>query len=117
VADGLSLEGRAGDALGDAVHQTRMIRFGLEAIWNAVDALPDGAYPGGGDEGIKPALATIRDWLVRIEEGGLREHVLTRNFSVIKPLSPASPPDAGAVADIAAAIAVLDSHGLIIANE
>jgi hypothetical protein len=30
------------EELGMALNSTRMIRFGLEAVWNAVDTLADG---------------------------------------------------------------------------
>ena len=75
----------AADELGTALHFTRMIRLGLEAMWNAMDALPDDMAP---------------------DDGG-----------VLRPVSLVSPPPARALADITAAIGVLDGHALVIARE
>ena len=65
-----------GDQPGMALSSYRMIRLGLEAMWNAVDGLPDGADvdPGG-----RPALVTITNWLDKAEQGELRDTLMTRN--------------------------------------
>lgn len=103
------------DKLGMALHFTRMFRLGLEAMWNAVDALPDDIAPDVGD--VRRALVTISGWLAAVEEGQLREGLVARNYAVIRPVSLTSPPPAQALADITAAIGVLDAHGLVIARE
>ncbi len=61
-----------------------------------------------------PALMTLRDWLEKLEQGKLRDELLTHNYVIIRPLSLAKPPSAESLADITAAIGVLNHHALII---
>jgi hypothetical protein len=103
------------DELGEALNQVRMIRFGMEAIWSALDSLPDGATPD--DMSVRKALQTISDWLGQVEEGELHDKVLTRNYTVIRPVSLVSPPSAESLAEITAAIGVLNMHALVIASD
>jgi hypothetical protein len=51
---------RPADELGLALNVTRMIRLGLEAMWSAVDQLPDEMDPG---DAVRAALGTISDCL------------------------------------------------------
>jgi hypothetical protein len=101
------------EELGMALNLTRIIRLGLEAMWGAVDCLPD-TVPV--DPGVRDALVTISDWLERVEEGELRDVLVTRNYAVIRPVSLVSPPSAESLADITAAIGVLNGHALVIAG-
>jgi hypothetical protein len=103
-----------GEELGMALTSTRMIRLGLEAMWGAVDSLPDGVTL---DPGVRPALVTISDWLEKVEEAELRDTLVTRNYAVIRPVSLAHPPSAASLADITAAIGVLSGHALVIASD
>jgi hypothetical protein len=102
----------AGD-LGDALHHTRMIRFGLEAAWSAIDALPDEMDPAGD---VRAALRTIAGWLDKAEAGELRDMLTPRGYAVIRPVSLTAPPSPGDMAAITAAISVLNGHGLVISN-
>jgi hypothetical protein len=102
------------EALGDALNTTRKIRFGLEVIWSEIDCLPD-ETPATGD--VRNALRTISDWLEQAEENGLREALLTRNYAVIKPVSLASPPSPASLADITAAMLVLQRHAVLITDD
>jgi hypothetical protein len=104
----------AGDQLGRALNSYRMIRLGLEAMWNAVDGLPDGAYV---DPAVRPALVAIASWLDQAEQGELRDTLMTRNYTIIRPVSLVSPPPATDLANITAAIGTLNGHALIIASE
>ena len=97
-----------------ALNLTRMIRLGLEAVWGAVDSLPDTMAP---DPGVRPALVTISQWLDKVENAELRDGLLTRNYVVIRPVSLVNPPSAQALADIRAAIAVLNGYQLVIASD
>jgi hypothetical protein len=101
------------EELGMALHATRMIRLGLEAMWSAVDFLPDTM---AADPGVRDALVTISDWLEKVEEAELRDALVTRNYAVIRPVSLVSPPPAESLADITAAIGVLKGHALVIAG-
>jgi hypothetical protein len=102
------------EELGMALHATRMIRLGLEAMWSAVDFLPD-TVPV--DPGVRSALVIISDWLEKAEGGELRDTLVTRNYAVIRPVSLVSPPSAESLADITAAIGVLNGHALVIASK
>jgi hypothetical protein len=101
------------DELGDALHQTRMIRFGLEAAWTAIDALPDDM---DATEDVRNALRTIADWLDKTEAGELRDMLTARAYTVIRPVSLTTPPTPEAMTAITAAISVLATHGLVISN-
>ena len=101
------------DDLGDALHQTRMIRFGLEAAWSAIDALPDEMDP---TEDVRAALRTIADWLDKTEAGELRDMLTPPAYAVIRPVSLTAPPSPEDMAAITAAISVLSTHGLVISN-
>src|SRR6266576_3191657 len=102
-----------GDELGMALRFTRMIRLALEAMWSAVDCLPGSVTPG---PGVRPALVAISQWLDEVEEGELRDSLLARNYSVIRPVSLVDPPSAESLADITAAICVLNGHALVVAS-
>ena len=102
------------DHLGMALHFYRMIRLGLEAMWNALEGLPDEIDI---DPAVRPAVATIAGWLDKIEEGELRDTLMTRNYTIIRPVSLVRPPSPRDLADITAAIATLNGHALIIASE
>jgi hypothetical protein len=99
------------DELGDALHQTRMIRFGLEAAWSAIDALPDEMAP---TDDVRTALRTIADWLGQAEAGELHGMLTARAYTVIRPVSLLNPPPAEDMAAITTAITVLSTHGLVI---
>jgi hypothetical protein len=101
------------DELGDALHQTRMIRFGLEAAWSAIDALPDEMDP---TEDVRDALRTIAGWLDKAEAGELRDMLTARAHAVIRPVSLTTPPSPEDMAAITAAISVLSTHGLVISD-
>jgi hypothetical protein len=90
-----------------------MIRLGLEAMWSAADFLPDSLAP---DPDVLSALVTISDWLSKVEEGKLRDMLLTRNYAVIQPVSLLNPSSAESLAEITAAIGVLNAHALVIAK-
>ena len=102
------------DELGMALNSTRMIRFGLEAMWSAVDTLPDRMTI---DPRIRPALVTLMDWLEKLEQGQLRDQHLTRNYLIIRPVSLADPSSAESLAAITAAIGILKDHALIITTD
>jgi hypothetical protein len=102
----------AGD-LGDALHHTRMIRFGLEAAWTAIDALPDDIDATGD---VRDALRTINGWLEKTEAGALRDMLTPRAYAVIRPVSLTTPPSPEAMTAITAAISVLATHELVISN-
>jgi hypothetical protein len=102
------------EALGDALNTTRKIRFGLEVIWSEIDCLPD-EIPATG--AVLDALQAISDWLEQAEETGLRDALLTRNYAVIKPLSLTSPPSPATLADITAAMLVLQRHAVLITDD
>jgi hypothetical protein len=102
------------EALGDALNTTRKIRFGLEVIWGEIDCLPD-ETPVTRD--VRDALQTISDWLQQAEENRLRDALLTRNYAVIKPVSLASPPSPASLADITAAMLVLQRHAVLITDD
>jgi hypothetical protein len=102
----------AGD-LGDALHHTRMIRFGLEAAWTAIDSLPDDI---DATDDVRAALRTINDWLDKAEAGELRDMLTPRGYAVIRPVSLTTPPSPEDMAAITAAISVLSAHGLVISD-
>jgi hypothetical protein len=103
-----------GEELAMALHVTRTIRFALEVMWSDVDSLPDSVTvdPGG-----REALVTISNWLDKAVEGELADRLLTKNFAVIRPVSLVNPPSAESLADIKAAIGVLNGHALLIASD
>ena len=101
------------DELGDALHQTRMIRFGLEAAWTAIDALPDEMDPASD---VRAALRTISDWLDKTEAGELHDMLTARAYTIIRPVSLTTPPTPEDMAAITAAISVLATHGLVISD-
>lgn len=102
------------EALGTALNTTRKIRLGLEVMWSEIDCLPD-EIPATDD--VRNALRTISDWLQQAEETGLRDALLTRNYAVIKPLSLACPPSPASLADITAAMHVLQRHAVLITDD
>jgi hypothetical protein len=97
-----------------ALHPTGKIRFALEVMWSEIDFLPDSVTL---DPNVRKALVTISNWLNKVEEGELGDRLLTRNYAVIRPVSPANPPSAEALADIKAAISVLSGHALLITTD
>jgi hypothetical protein len=101
------------DELGDALHHTRMIRFGLEAAWTAIDALPDEIDV---TSDVRAALRTIAGWLDTTEAGQLRHMLTPRAYAVIRPVSLTAPPTPDDMAAITAAIGVLATHRLVISN-
>jgi hypothetical protein len=102
----------AGD-LGNALHHTRMIRFGLEAAWSAIDALPDETDV---TSDVRAALRTIAGWLDKTEAGQLGHMLTPRAYAIIRPVSLTTPPSPQDMAAITAAISVLATHGLVISN-
>jgi hypothetical protein len=100
--------------LGMALHFTRMIRLGLEAMWSAIDALPDDVPA---DPGVRPALLALSQWLERAEQGSLRKELLAKNYFIVRPVSLANPPPAESLAGITAAIDVLNRHQLVITTD
>jgi hypothetical protein len=68
-------------------------------------------------EGVRAALRPIADWLATTEDGRVRDSRLARDYTVIRPLSLASPLSAETLADITAAIGILNRHALIIASD
>jgi hypothetical protein len=65
---------------------------------------------------VRPALVTISDWLKKVEGRELREALVTRNYAVIRPVSLVNPLSAESLADITAAIGVLNGHALVVAS-
>jgi hypothetical protein len=103
-----------GEELAMTLHTTRKIRFALEVMWSEIDFLPDNMTR---DPGVREALVTISHWLDKAEEAELRDRLLTRNYAVIRPVSLVNPPSAQSLADIKAAIGVLNTHALLIASD
>jgi hypothetical protein len=102
-----------GGELGNALNMTRMIRFGLEAAWFAIDALPDDMDV---TDDVRTALRTINDWLEQAEAGELRDLLTARAYAVIRPVSLLDPPPPENMSAITAAITVLNKHGLVISE-
>jgi len=102
------------EAIGGALHRTRKIRFGLEVMWSEIDFLPDEI---SATDDVRNALRTISDWLEQAEEAELRSALLTRNYAVIKPVSLACPPSPASLADITAAMLVLQRHAVLITDD
>jgi hypothetical protein len=102
------------ERLGDALHLTRKIRFGLEVIWSEIDCLPDDIQA---TEAVRKALQTISDWLKAAEEAELREALLTRNYAIIRPVSLAHPPSPASLSEITAAMLVLQRHAVLISDD
>jgi hypothetical protein len=97
------------NTLGVALDETAMVRLGLEVLWNS---LPPDIETGD----IRGALWHIHERLCQAEIARLRKHGLTRRYLVIIPVSPLNPPGPEAMAQITAAIRILDDHGLIIGH-
>jgi hypothetical protein len=102
-----------GEELGLTLNSTRMIRLGLDAMWYAVDSLPDEA---AATAAVRQALLTISQWLEQAERTALRDGQLTRQYLLIRPVNLASPPSAQSMAQITAAVSTLDGHGLIVTD-
>ncbi len=103
-----------GEKLGDALHHTRKIRFSLEVMWSEIDFLPDKI---DATYAVRDALRTISDWLKAVEEGELRDALLTRNYAVIRPVSLACPPSPASLSEIRAAMQVLQRHAVLISED
>jgi hypothetical protein len=103
-----------GEELAMALHTTRKIRFALEVMFSEIDLIPDSMTV---DPGVRDALWTITHWLDKAEEAELRERLVTRNYTVIRPVSLVTPPSAQSLADIKAAVSVLSGHALLIASD
>jgi hypothetical protein len=101
------------DDLGNALYQARMIRFGLEAAWQAIDTLPGTMAP---TPHVRTALRTIADWLEHTEAGQLRDLLTTRTHAILLPVSLLNPPAPDDMKAITTAIAVLNTHGLVITD-
>jgi hypothetical protein len=102
------------EALGTALNTTRKIRFALEVMGSEIDCLPDQI---SATDDVRNALQAISDWLEQAEEAGLRDALLTRNYAVIKPVSLACPPSPASLADITAAMLVLQRHAVLITDD
>jgi hypothetical protein len=101
------------EELGSALNMTRMIRFGLEAMWSAADQLPDDMQA---PDDVRTALWTINDWLQQAEAGKLRDRLTARAYAIIRPVSLLDPPPPEDMMAITAAITVLNKHGLVISE-
>jgi hypothetical protein len=102
------------EKLGNALNSTRKIRLSLEVMWSEIDFLPDNIHATGA---VRKALQTISDWLKTVETGELRDALLTRNYAVIRPVSLACPPPPASVAEIRAAMLVLQRHAVLISDD
>jgi hypothetical protein len=106
------LHDKPADHLGKALWCTRQIRFALEVMWAAMDALPDDVQAS--DDEVRAALRTIDDWLGKTEAGELHNMRIAREYAIIRPASLLDPPPPASMTAITTALGVLRHHGLII---
>lgn len=89
------------------VDGTRMLRLALDVLEDNVPAEAD-------NEQLRQALWKLRGWLSARELRKLRTWGLARQFVIICPINPRTPPGPDDMKRIATAIRTLDDLGLIV---
>jgi hypothetical protein len=87
-------------------------RMALEVLWNQFAATVPGDL-GPEEQAVNDAICSMHEMLWRREMEAVASTALTAHFLIIRPVNPMNMPGPEETAAIAAAIATLDSHGLI----
>lgn len=95
------------DEVSRALNETRILRLALNVLYDNLSSdIVDGP--------VEDIFCKIHDHLSEAETSALVRFGLAEHYVIIRPISPARPPEPAAMKEIAAAINTLEEHDMLV---
>jgi hypothetical protein len=102
------------DELALTLEKTRVLRLALNVLYDGMDEIYEEHSDAAAMDRFRDTLAEVHQHLCAAETRALALCGFAEHYVVIRPFSPARPPEPEAVKEVTAAVRTLAGHGMLV---